>query len=295
MTGSLGWGTFWPPYPGLRVLVPSEAVKSCDWHHGLQKHIASQTCMHRAIRRGPRSWKFSGFEHEIEIFKRDWYEWHFQARLKISSEDTHQTPIFVGKSQGQDWTFQARLMFSSESLRISSESLKFSSVHARLVFVQDSRPLGLANLGAWTWRRSSSSKYRLQQQHSQFTILTEMFRKQISSRNKLPFRILAWPPGAKCMKEAFSYIKNCTFLQKKCIFLQKNALSCRRNAYSCRKMYFPAENCGFWGAHGLCLTGGLLTGGFRNWMTRDVGTSVSARHPDVTPFLPISPQNKVLR
>ena len=30
------------------------------------------------------------------------------------------------------------------------------------------------------------------------------------------------------------------------------------------------------------LTGGLLTGGLRNLMTRDVGTSVSARHPDVT-------------
>ena len=34
----------------------------------------------------------------------------------------------------------------------------------------------------------------------------------------------------------------------------------------------------------LCLTGGLQTDGFRNWMTRDVGTSVSARHPDVATY-----------
>ena len=33
---------------------------------------------------------------------------------------------------------------------------------------------------------------------------------------------------------------------------------------------------------GLSLKSGLLTGGFRNWVTGDDGTSVSARHPDVT-------------
>ena len=48
--------------------------------------------------RRSKSWKKSGFEHEIENFKRA----------------THQTPIFARNSQGQDWNFQARLKFSSE-------------------------------------------------------------------------------------------------------------------------------------------------------------------------------------
>ena len=38
------------------------------------------------------------------------------------------------------------------------------------------------------------------------------------------------------------------------------------------------------GVFRLCLIGGLLTSGFRNGMTRDVGASVSTRHPNVATY-----------
>ena len=83
--------------------------------------------------RGPKSWKISRSLSGIEIFKRDWNEWHFQARLKISSEPPTK-PLFLWgilkvkiENFKRDWSFQARL-------KISSANLKFSSVQARLIF-----------------------------------------------------------------------------------------------------------------------------------------------------------------
>ena len=76
---------------------------------------------------------------KIRIWARDG---HFQARLKrmtFSSEiehfeqAIHQTPIFVGNSQGQDWKFQARLKFSSE-IENFKRKLTNSGVQARLFF-----------------------------------------------------------------------------------------------------------------------------------------------------------------
>ena len=86
----------------------------------------------------------------LKKFKIALRDWNFQARLKrmtFSSEienfkrATHQTPIFVGNSQGQDWNFQARLKFSSaiENFKRNLEIFKRSS---EIVFFQDSGPLG---------------------------------------------------------------------------------------------------------------------------------------------------------
>ena len=59
----------------------------------------------------------------VKKFKIALRDWNFQARLKrmtFSSEienfkrATHQTPSFVGNSEGRDWKIQARLKFSSE-------------------------------------------------------------------------------------------------------------------------------------------------------------------------------------
>ena len=52
--------------------------------------------------------KTSGFEHEFEIFKRDWNESHFQARLNTFKRAIHQTPMFWGEFS------RSRLKFSSE-------------------------------------------------------------------------------------------------------------------------------------------------------------------------------------
>ena len=38
------------------------------------------------VPRGPKAWKTSGFEHEIEIFKRDWNKWHFLTWSRPQSE-----------------------------------------------------------------------------------------------------------------------------------------------------------------------------------------------------------------
>ena len=46
---------------------------------------------------GPNLDKLSGFGHEIEIFKRDSNEWHFQARLKISSEPSTKPLLYCGE------------------------------------------------------------------------------------------------------------------------------------------------------------------------------------------------------
>ena len=93
--------------------------------------------------RGPKSWKISRSPSGIEIFKRDWNGWHFQARLKISSEPPTKPLCFVGNSQGQDWKFQARLKFSSdiENFKRKLEIFKRSS---EIGFFQDLGPLGPA-------------------------------------------------------------------------------------------------------------------------------------------------------
>ena len=64
--------------------------------------------------RGPKSWKNSRSPSGIEIFKRDWNEWHFQARLKISSEPPTK-PLFLWgilkvkiENFKRDWSFQAK-------------------------------------------------------------------------------------------------------------------------------------------------------------------------------------------
>ena len=103
---------------------------------GLWRSLAT---FHRALKSqcnipwGPKTWKNSRSPSGIEIFKRDWNEWHFQARLKISSEPPTK-PLFLWailkagiEKIKRDWSFQARL-------KISSENLKFSSVQARLIF-----------------------------------------------------------------------------------------------------------------------------------------------------------------
>ena len=47
---------------------------------------------------------------------------------------------------------------------------------------------------------------------------------------------------------------------------------------------YPLKQGKTWPLIRQCLTSGLLTSGFRNWMTRDVGTSVSARHPNLATY-----------
>ena len=56
--------------------------------------IAHRGCIARFGPLRPKSSKSSGFVHEIELFKRDWNEWHFQARLKFSSEPPTK-PLFL--------------------------------------------------------------------------------------------------------------------------------------------------------------------------------------------------------
>ena len=111
---------------------------TASFHKKMQNRGAPKTAVPiptatHPIPRGPKSWKISRSPSGIEIFKRDWNEWHFQARLKISSEPPTK-PLFLWailkariEKFKRDWSFQARL-------QISSENLKFSSVQARLIF-----------------------------------------------------------------------------------------------------------------------------------------------------------------
>ena len=81
-----------------------------------------------------------------------------------------------------------------------------------------------------------------------------------------------------------SGIFRCNFAdQNVCEILLRKCLSSRRK--NSRGVQF-LKLCNVWILFQLprirlCLTSGLLTGGFRNWLTRDVGTSGSARHPNV--------------
>ena len=109
--------------------------------------------------RGPKSWKDSRSPSGIENFKRDWNEWHFKARLKISSEPPTKPLLFVGNSQGQDWKFQATLKFSSEienfkrKLEIFKRSSEIGFFKFRALWVWDELPMQSHPLvtGVLTW------------------------------------------------------------------------------------------------------------------------------------------------
>ena len=79
----------------------------------------------------PLGLKFSSEIETNDIFK---WDWKFQA-------SHHQTPIFVGNSQGQDWKFQARLKFSTE-IENFKRKLEIFKRSSEIDFFQDSGPLG---------------------------------------------------------------------------------------------------------------------------------------------------------
>ena len=78
-----------------------------------------------SLPKGLKSWKNPGFEHEIEIFKR-WNEWHFQARLKISSEPSTKPPFLWGNLKvkiehfKRDWSFQRDWKFQAEARKFQA-------------------------------------------------------------------------------------------------------------------------------------------------------------------------------
>ena len=123
-----------------RVVKGVQAMKSTLWTETLE-FWRWKVPISRFTPRGPKSWKFSRSPSGIEIFKRDWNEWHFQARLKISSKPPTKPHIFVGNSQGQDWKFQARLKFSSE-IEHFKRNLEIFKRSSEIDFFQDSGPLG---------------------------------------------------------------------------------------------------------------------------------------------------------
>ena len=66
----------------------------------------------------------------------------FSSEIEKFQRATHQTPIFVGNSQGQDWKFQARLKFSSE-IENFKRKLELFKRSSEIYFFQDSGPRGL--------------------------------------------------------------------------------------------------------------------------------------------------------
>ena len=95
--------------------------------------------------RGPKSWKNSRSPSGIEIFKRDWNEWHFQARLKISSEPPTKPLFLWAILKAGIEKFQARLKFSSENENFKRK-LEIFKRSSEIDFFQDSGPLGFPTI-----------------------------------------------------------------------------------------------------------------------------------------------------
>ena len=77
--------------PGIETMVSDHGVgvdPETVTAHFLEEFLAPTSP------KGPKPWKISRSPSGIEIFKRDWNEWHFQARLKISSEPPTK-PLFL--------------------------------------------------------------------------------------------------------------------------------------------------------------------------------------------------------
>ena len=105
--------------------------------------------------KGPQIEKLQDLPPGLKNFKRDW---------KISGEDTHQGPFFVGNSESRDWNCQSRLKFLSD----------IENFKGACPFLQDSGPLGyfwalksefpgFPDLGsAWgvVWRKSPFCKIK---------------------------------------------------------------------------------------------------------------------------------------
>ena len=96
-----------------------------------------------------------------EIFKRDWNEWHFQARLKISSKPPTKPMFLWGILKVKIEKFQARLKFSSEigNFKRKLEILKRSSeIDFFSRFGPSANPPGANPLAAERapWRSSQS-------------------------------------------------------------------------------------------------------------------------------------------
>ena len=129
-----------PCFGALFVADLFEGMEELELHYRCRgrskfRKIRIATISAGMVPRGPKSWKISRSPSGIEIFKRDWNEWHFQARLKFSSGPPTK-PLFLwggGVLKVKIENFK-RVWSVQASLKISSENLKFSSVQARLIF-----------------------------------------------------------------------------------------------------------------------------------------------------------------
>ena len=151
----------------------------------------------------------------LKNFKIALRDWNFQARLKrmtFSSEienfkrATHQTPIFVGNSEGRDWKIQARLKFSSEIANFKRK-LEIFKRSSEIDFFQDSGPLGcpkvlkeesaksdLVSLGRESQKslshRANPVSHRAKQPKTQFRTVQENVLGLSLRRPKNTFRTL---------------------------------------------------------------------------------------------------------